>query len=202
MQSLRIWCCNVLSVTSYPNSFRHLLEDRSLGTEAMSSAIQVDTEHNFQLWHAHVKLSPVSTISYCPIFFVCVVIGAPQSLIHQSDWRFWKATVAMPTKLITLTGGGPWGFTLSRGKDFGAHPWVFKVSKMMVCGCVCGCVHVCVCVVCVALYPGLLDPAFVACSTNAGEGLVKLSHMVWCTWMCGRVAPSRKNVSKRVHYQS
>ena len=29
-----------------------------------------------------------------------------------------------------------------------------------------------------ASYPGLLTPAFVACSTNAGEGLVKLSHVV------------------------
>ena len=29
-----------------------------------------------------------------------------------------------------------------------------------------------------ASYPGLLAPAFVACSTNAGEGLVKLSHVV------------------------
>ena len=28
----------------------------------------------------------------------------------------------------------------------------------------------------VASYPGLLAPVFVACSTNAGEGLVKLSH--------------------------
>jgi len=28
----------------------------------------------------------------------------------------------------------------------------------------------------VALYPGLLAPAFVTCSTNAGEGLVKLSR--------------------------
>ena len=31
---------------------------------------------------------------------------------------------------------------------------------------------------------------FVACSTNAGEGLVKLSHVVWRTWMCGGVAHS------------
>jgi len=31
---------------------------------------------------------------------------------------------------------------------------------------------------------------FVACSTNAGEGL---SHVVWCTWTCGGVAHSRKN---------
>jgi len=31
---------------------------------------------------------------------------------------------------------------------------------------------------CIASYPGLLTPAFIACSTNAGEGLVKLSHMV------------------------
>jgi len=44
-----------------------------------------------------------------------------------------------------------------------------------------------------ALYPGLLTPAFVACSTNAGEGLVKLSHVVWCTWTCGGVAHSHKN---------
>jgi len=28
---------------------------------------------------------------------------------------------------------------------------------------------------CVASYPGLLTPAFVACSTNMGEGLVKLT---------------------------
>jgi len=34
------------------------------------------------------------------------------------------------------------------------------------------------CAYAVASYPGLLAPAFVACSTNAGEGLVKLSHVV------------------------
>jgi len=45
----------------------------------------------------------------------------------------------------------------------------------------------------VASYPGLLASAFVTCSTNAGEGLVKLSHVVWRTWTCGGVAPSRKN---------
>jgi len=28
-----------------------------------------------------------------------------------------------------------------------------------------------------ALYPGLLTPEFVACSTNMGGGLVKLRHM-------------------------
>jgi len=28
-----------------------------------------------------------------------------------------------------------------------------------------------------ASYPDLLAPAFVACSTNVGEGLVKLSHV-------------------------
>ena len=42
----------------------------------------------------------------------------------------------------------------------------------------------------IALYPGLLAPAFVACSTNVGEGLVKLSHVVWHTWMYGGVAHS------------
>jgi len=39
-----------------------------------------------------------------------------------------------------------------------------------------------------ASYPGLLTPAFVACNTNTGEGLVKLSHVVWRTWTCGGVA--------------
>jgi len=34
---------------------------------------------------------------------------------------------------------------------------------------------------------------FVACSTNAGEGLVKLSHVVWRTWTCGGVAHSHKS---------
>ena len=37
MQSLGIWCCNVSNVTSYPNSFLHVL-----GTEAILSDIQVD----------------------------------------------------------------------------------------------------------------------------------------------------------------
>jgi len=34
-----------------------------------------------------------------------------------------------------------------------------------------------------ASYPGLLTPAFVACSTNAGEGLVKL---ITCSDVPGR----------------
>ena len=38
-------------------------------------------------------------------------------------------------------------------------------------------------IVLVASYPGLLAPAFVACSTNAGEGLVKLSHVQWHTYL-------------------
>ena len=42
----------------------------------------------------------------------------------------------------------------------------------------------------VASYPGLLTPAFVACSTNLGEGAVKLSHVQWCTWGCEGVALS------------
>ena len=44
----------------------------------------------------------------------------------------------------------------------------------------------------IVLYPGLHAPAFVTCSTSAGEGLVKLSHMVRCTWTCGGVAHSQK----------
>jgi len=42
----------------------------------------------------------------------------------------------------------------------------------------------------IASYPDLLTPAFVTCSTNAGEGLVKLSHVKWHTWTCGGVAHS------------
>ena len=41
-----------------------------------------------------------------------------------------------------------------------------------------------VCVVCRTFYLGLLTPAFVACSTNAGEGLVKLNS---CNDIPGRV---------------
>jgi len=37
------------------------------------------------------------------------------------------------------------------------------------------------CIQRVASYPGLLAPAFVTCGTNVGEGLVKLSHVVWRT---------------------
>ena len=40
---------------------------------------------------------------------------------------------------------------------------------------VAACVH---CTYGLASYPGLLTPAFVACSTNAEEGLVKLSCAV------------------------
>ena len=41
-----------------------------------------------------------------------------------------------------------------------------------------------------SLIPRPSPLAFVACSTNAGEGLVKLSHVQWRTWMCGGVAHS------------
>jgi len=36
-------------------------------------------------------------------------------------------------------------------------------------------------------------PAFVACGTNAGEDLVRLSHVQWRTWTCEGVAYPRKN---------
>jgi len=52
----------------------------------------------------------------------------------------------------------------------------------------------------IALYPGLLTPAFVTCSTNMGEGLVKLSHVVWHTWTCGECHIPTKTASKRVCY--
>jgi len=44
-----------------------------------------------------------------------------------------------------------------------------------------------------ASYPDLLTPAFVTCSTNTAEGLVKLGHVQWRTWTCRGVAHSRKN---------
>ena len=53
---------------------------------------------------------------------------------------------------------------------------------------------------CLALYPGLLTPVFVACSTNVWEGLVKLSHVQWRTWTCGGVAQSWKS-RKWAHYR-
>jgi len=55
-----------------------------------------------------------------------------------------------------------------------------------------------VCQINLASYPGLLAQEFVACSTNAGEGLVKLSHVVWCTWTCGGVARSFYTAVKRL----
>jgi len=39
-------------------------------------------------------------------------------------------------------------------------------------------VHALNCGKILASYPGLFSAAFVACSTNVGEGLVKLSHVV------------------------
>ena len=65
----------------------------------------------------------------------------------------------------------------------------------------CSSQSLCCCCIVVASYPDLLAPAFVACSTNVGEGLVKLSHMVWRTWTCGGVSHSRKTASKRVRYR-
>jgi len=38
-------------------------------------------------------------------------------------------------------------------------------------------IHPSFCYLQLASYPGLLTPVFVACSTNAGKGLVKLSHV-------------------------
>ena len=37
----------------------------------------------------------------------------------------------MGERLIALSGGGPWGFTLSGGKDFGAPLKVSKVSAAL-----------------------------------------------------------------------
>ena len=36
--------------------------------------------------------------------------------------------IVIMSREISLTGGGPWGFTLSGGKDFGAPLKVSKVS--------------------------------------------------------------------------
>ena len=34
----------------------------------------------------------------------------------------------MMARKVTLSGGGPWGFTLTGGKDFGSHLQVSKVT--------------------------------------------------------------------------
>ena len=52
----------------------------------------------------------------------------------------------------------------------------------------------------VALYPGLLTPVFVTCSINAGEGLVKLSHLdVWRsdTFLCTAVKRFSESKKRR-----
>ncbi len=42
-----------------------------------------------------------------------------------------RIAVVMATRLITLTGGGPWGFTLSGGRDFGSHFMISKVTRIL-----------------------------------------------------------------------
>jgi len=75
-----------------------------------------------------------------------------------------------------------------------SRSWISSLSSQLgVSGTDSGC-----CRQLASSYPGLLAPAFVACSTNAGEGLVKLSHMVWRTWTCGRVAHSFCTAVKRL----
>ena len=55
--------------------------------------------------------------------------------------------------------GVPWPVCTASEKNKFMQPHIQSVSRL-------------------ASFPGLLAPAFVACSTNAGEGLVKLSHVV------------------------
>jgi len=51
-------------------------------------------------------------------------------------------------------------------------------------------------------HPSICRILPLACSTNIGEGLVKLSHIQWHTWTCWGVAHSRETASKWVYYQS
>ena len=53
-----------------------------------------------------------------------------------------------------------------------------------------------------SLVPRPSHPQSVACSTNVGEGLVKQSHVQWCTWTCGGGHIPGKNASKQVCYRS
>jgi len=92
-----------------------------------------------------------------PVSFSLVEPGAPPHL----RWGF------LPVDRLTL----PWVKTDVIATAICRHQYLQR--------CVCVCVQ-CVCVL--ASYPSLLTPAFAACSTNAGEGLVKLSHMQWRTW--------------------
>lgn len=58
----------------------------------------------------------------------------PERIYNQSNFAplapDLQLGVVMATRLINLTGGSPWGFTLSGGKEFGAH---LKISKASVC---------------------------------------------------------------------
>jgi len=76
-----------------------------------------------------------------------------------------KGCIGFCIRKVKLAVDQPWWRSLQLSS---AASIILQISRWFVC----------VCGVIVATYPGLLAPAFVACSTNAGEGLVKLSHMV------------------------
>ena len=69
-------------------------------------------------------------------------------LVYASSSSLLPFAVGMATRLITLSGGGPWGFTLAGGRDFGSP---LKVAKVCVRVCVCVCVCVCVAKVCLCM---------------------------------------------------
>ena len=102
----------------------------------------------------------------------------PTIMRHATSW-------ALSMKAIETGNGEP---QPERSKSTPEFPKVRVILKMIL-----------------ASYPGLLTPAFVACSTNAGKGLIKLSHVQCRTWTCGGVAYSfctavkRLSESKRRH---
>lgn len=55
------------------------------------------------------------------------VVGIHSLLFRLQFFPLFNRCVCVMSRDIVLTGGGPWGFTLSGGKDFGAP---LKVSKV------------------------------------------------------------------------
>ena len=108
-------------------------------------------------------------------------------LKYYPEHSFWSMQLGIPSESVVLQY--TWGAS-SSVCCFGAPAvWFYCMGIHL---------YVWVNMHSVASYPGLLAPAFVACSTNIGEGLVKLSHVVWCTWTLWRSGtfPENQQVSE------
>jgi len=154
-----------------------------------------------QWGRVHIRYSPLND---CSLFWHLSACSNNMSCCWIS-FRFSGSGVSLPgagglCEVVDppRTAGWPTTSSCCLGgcvcRDTCTTGWLATMS-------LCVCVHVWIWGVCsgrLASRPGLLTPAFVACSINAGEGLVKLSHVQWRTWTCGGVAHSFCTVVKRL----